>query len=232
MIHFYFALALTLLALALGGYTLTRQSQRPGVANPFLPVALLPALIVALMAPVYAHFFYKGTVGLALLLLVVGAAMLLIPGTPRVVGQATLVLIYFLLWVGMSITVGRALWSLPGLAGLLPLALAGLVGWWLGRSLVARRLSDLRWTVFAYAFNVGLALGAATVLAIVQPGLWSLLALASVLTLAAVDLLRAWDMWRAPVRRAVVWTSGGTLLSVLILAWSVWGPRVLEQWRA
>lgn len=224
MIHLYFAIAFTVLALGVQGYSFYRAGKEGSAADPLLPAGLALAAIVSLIAPVYASFFLKGAVALALLMLAVGASLMLIRGTPQVVTYATNFLVHLLLWLGLLVTAGRNLWQWQALVGLLPLAGAAALGWWLRGVLEERRLGDLKATVLVYAVNLGLVLGAAAALLAVEPGLWSALALAGVLLLAGADAVRALDAWRKPIARAGALASVMIVAGSLLLAWAVWGP--------
>ena len=218
MIAFWIAVVLTVAALVLSGLALRAALRTPQAPNSMALGALLLAAVVALMAPEPPSFFLKGGICLALLLLLVAEALGVIPGTPRLVRTGTNVTLYFLLWLTLFSVTGRALWSLPGLAALLPLLLGAGVVW-----LLRAKLGDLLITAAAYAANAALALGAATALFATRPALWSGLALGGVLLLTLSDLLPAWDRWRSTLRRAPLLALICTLLGALLLAWSVWG---------
>ncbi len=232
MIHFYVGLGLTLLALIALGLTLYALRKQPTGPLWQPAAALLLACVIALLAPVYASFFYKGAVALALLLLLVGRLLALVPGTPPVVAAGTHLLVYFLLWLAFAVGAGRMLWSLPALAGLLPLAAAAGVGWSLRTPLEAKRLPELKGSVLLYTLNAGLAVATAAALAAVQPAAWSLAALAGVLLFALADLLQALDAWRRPVRALWSWVWLCMLTAALLLAWSVWGSEGTAMLRA
>lgn len=225
MIAFWIAAALTLGALVLAGLSIRAALRTPNAPNAMALGGLLIAAVVAIMAPTPPTFFYKGGVTLALLLLLVAEGLSVIPGTPRLLRYGSNTILYFLLWLTLYSTTGRALWSLPGLAALAPLLLAAGLFF-----LLRAKLGILTITVIAYMANAALAVGAAAALVAVRPALWSALALAGLLLLTVSDLIPAWHRWRSPIKRAPLYATLSTLAAALLLAWSIWGDGLLTLW--
>lgn len=236
MIHFYVALALTLVAVVAGGFALRdhlrwqrsiRLLEAADLSLPTtsasapIPIRLLVyllAIVIALIAPVPFSVFYKATIGLALVIFLLMELFLTVPGTPTILRTGTNSAIYFVLWLGFVVTTGSALWSLWGLVALIPIALA-LLCWWLWRA----KLGYLAISVIAYMVNATLVLAFAATLAATHFALWSLLTLFGSLLLVGVDLLRGWEAFRAPVRNCELYQLTFCLLATLLLAWSTWG---------
>lgn len=221
MVRLWIALIFAVATLAVGIFSLVRTARTPAgaAAYPALHlVTLLLAFVLAMLPLEPLSPLFKGLVGFVLLLLIVREAFGWAPGTPRAAGAGAGFFIWFVLWIALAGAAGSGLWSLWGLTALLPLVLLALPAWrW-------RRSAGALWlTLLLYGVQVALALGFALVALVTQPALWSALALAGTLALAAADFLLAYDTVHAPVRRLPIWQQGLVALGALLLALAIWG---------
>jgi len=235
MIHLYVALALTLGALVAAGVAIRdhlrwqrslRLIESAGLnlpvsataPNPMRLLVYLLAIVIALVAPQPVSIMYKACIGFALVLFLLMELLLTIPGTPAILRSGTNSALYFVLWLGLAATTGGALWSLWGMAALIPVALAALY-WWL----IRKRLGYLQITVVVYMVNATLVFCFATALFATQPAFWSLLGLLGALLFVGADALRGWDAFRRPLHNGALSQLLCLLFATLLLAWSTWG---------
>lgn len=223
MVRLWIALVVIVLALVVAGVNLLQQRRAPAGAEPSYPIfhlaALTLAFVLAMLPLDPASLPYKGIVGFALLVLIVRDALAWIPGTPRAIVAGSSVVLWFLLWLGVSVIVGRAVWSLTGLLVLAPFLLLAWPAWRMRRT-----VGDLWLTLVVYAVQLALAIGFALVLVVQQPGAWSFCALLATLVLAATDLLLLRGLLRPPAGSVALWRQTLTAAGALLLALSAWGP--------
>lgn len=208
--------AVVILGAAYGAAMTTRRP--PTLIWPRV-AALLGCLIVALLPIDPPFYFYKGAICLALLILFLGEALMLIPGTPPTLRAGANVVIDLLLWLGYSITAGIAIWSLRGLWGLIPLIIGGLLYYFVFFPRLSR---EMRLTVGLYMGNATLVAMAAVALFAVKPAAWSFVGMVGALLFIGADLLAGLHAWRRPVRWfPVLWTLL-LVLGALVIAASNW----------
>lgn len=237
MIHFYFGLGVTLLALVAAAFAVrdqVRQTRPVGVfgvdehevaapaeaPNVYRLGFFLLVLILATISPLPPGVVYKAGIIFALLSLVMTELFMAIPGSPRILRTGSNVALYFVLWVTFASATGISFWSWWGLLALVPLAAAGLYFMQLRRG-----VGYLQITILAYMVNGALALSFASTLLATHFALWSLFALLGVLALLAADMLEGWNRFRTPVVRLDLWQMTLYLPGALLLAWSVWGHQ-------
>ncbi len=226
MVRLWIALIVGLATLATGVVNVVRVARNKVEPAPYPALhlaSLLLAFVLAMLPLEAVSPLFKGLMGFALLLLIVREAFAWAPGTPRAAGAGAGFFIWFVLWIVLAATVGGGLWSLPGLLVLLPLVLLALPAWRL-----RARAGALWLTLLLYGVQMALALGFALVLVVLQPALWSALALAGVLALATADLLLALDTIGLRVRALSVWEQALVSLAALLLALAIWGPSLIR----
>lgn len=224
MVHLTFASLFVVGALTATALGARYQARDGTVTSPVLVASLLCANALAIMARQPPDFFYKGAIVLALLIALIATALMCIRGTPQVVRAGANTVIYFILWLAFLITAGRALWTWPGMLGLL----AGFVPSALLFFAIRTRLAWLSYTIIAYIINMSLVVGGASALVALEPALWSILCLVGALLYVGVDLVTAWSTWHAPVRRAGLYNALFLSLGSLLLGISVWGDTLLN----
>jgi hypothetical protein len=238
MIHFYAALVLTLGALIAAGFAVReelrwRRSVRmlegasmnvpvsATAPNPVRLLVYLLASIIALVSPMPHSIFYKACIGFVLVLFLLMEVLLTVPGTPAILKTGTNIALYFVLWLGFSVTTGDSLWTWWGLVALVPIALGALY-WWLIRA----RLGYLQISVIVYIVNATLVLCFAATLFATQFALWSLFGLLGAILFVGADAVRGWDSFRAPLRSSSMVQLLCLMAATLLLAWSTWGATL------
>lgn len=219
-------IAFTLPILLGTAYSAAWSVQQPNRPSWPRTLAIFACMIVALLSIAPPFYFYKGALCLAILILIVGDGLMLIPGSPPTLRGGVNVVVYFLMWLAFSITAGRQLWTLPGLWGLLPLAVGAL----LYVFVFYPRLEEMRLTVGLYMLNAAFVVASAVALFAIKPGPWSFVGMLGAIVFVSADVIAAFHAWWKPFRWMPLYWTLCLLLGLLILAWSNWTEAL--EWLA
>ena len=208
MIHFYGMLLLLLAALATAGRFLWDEYRGADSATHryFFPLTIALFVVIAILAPTPVSVYYKA------------AVLGLLPGTPVAVQKA-----HWLLAVVLFTTAFAALhpakWPTPWL--LLLLLYGGGIAWF-----IAPRLAELQITILVYGTLLLLmSWQALEALVVVGQG-WVLLLFVGALLLVIADSLQALHHFYRALPMTKMVTPALLLLGQLLLALSVWGPKL------
>jgi uncharacterized membrane protein YhhN len=214
--QFYFAIALTLVALVTWGMSLrssTGASRTKAIGLTFAP--LLAAWLVALLTPAADNIFYKGAILLGMLLAFLAFLVRQSNFLPSYLVHAHLLLTYAL--YALAFASQTSGWPTPW--ALLLIAVAGFLYYFFYPTLF-----ELWSTVAIYGLLIFLAAWQALELALQQPNRWmGWIALVGILLLTVATLLEAQARFR-PLRPT--WALAATPVSImaqLLIAWSIWG---------
>lgn len=220
--QFYFAIALTLVALVTWGMSLrvSTSTSTPTDASHTKAMgltlaSLLAAWLVALLTPAADDIFYKGATLLGMLLALLALLVRQSNFLPSYVVHAHLSITYAL--YALAFASQTSGWPTPW--ALLLVAVAGLLYYFFYPTLF-----ELWSTVAIYSLLIFLAAWQALELALQQPDGWTgWIALAGILLLTVATLLEAQARFR-PLRPT--WAFAATpvfVMAQLFIAWSVWG---------
>lgn len=179
------------------------------------PLTMLLIALVAMTAPAPVSIYYKGALVLALLLAILGEAIMMIRGTPTMVGVIFVSLIALLYFFAFASQLQWA-WPTPW-ALLIPLAVAGIY-WYFSPHLGEFWFPGL-------AFMVLLAL--ATWMALEQfdqyPALWSAAALGGILAVDGAAVILGIREFRTGFRWDAQVMAGLYYFGQWLIAVSIWG---------
>jgi len=231
MIHFYFGIGFSVLALIVAVFAIRAQTKREpfGASEGIKPYRIgfwVIVLVVALIAPTTPALLLKGVIGLVLIVLLVGEVLMAIPGTPVQVRLGTNSAIYFVVWLILARMAFGVIWQQTGWTqtlmtvgvGLVPLVVAGLYF-----MRVRAPLGDVRLTVIIYMLNATLVAVMATLLYLAAPSAGSGLLLLGVICLVTPDALLGWSTWRKEIVRLPLLQMVLLFVAGLLLAWATWG---------
>jgi uncharacterized membrane protein YhhN len=211
----YFAIALTLAALAAWGYALRLPADKPNTqALGLATAALLAAWLVALLTPASTNIFYKGAILLGMLLALLAFLVRQSNFLPTYVVHAHLLITYAL--YALAFASQTSGWPTPW--SILLIIVAGLLYYYFYPTLY-----ELWSTAAIYALLIFLASWQALELAVQYPYNWmTWAAFAGMLLLTIATLLEAQARFR-PLRPTwLVAAMPVFVIAQLFIAWSVW----------
>ena len=182
----------------------------------YRPLTMVSIAMVAMVAPEPISVFYKGAIILALLLALGGEAIMMISGTPIMVGVIHVSLVSFLYFLAFASQVSMAwptVWAL-----LIPLYTAVVF------YLLASHLGEFWFPGLAFALLLALMTWMALETVAQHGVLWAWLALAGSLSLDVAATILGWRTYRRGFRFDGVLLAVAYVIGQWLVAASVWGP--------
>jgi uncharacterized membrane protein YhhN len=218
--HQIFGLALSIAALVFGILHVRAEfrEQTDKVAI-YRPLTMIVILVIALIAPSPVSAFYKGAIILALVLSIVSDLLMMIPGTPLVIGMVgfTAVSSLFFLAFG-SVTALR----IPTPWVILLLLYGALLIWRLWPN-----LGELRGPTTVFMGVLGLAVWQAMELSVQIGQPWALFALVGSVSLVIASSVLGLDYFLPLFRGKLVLFFSAYYIGQWLIAASIWGRGLI-----
>ncbi len=188
----------------------------------YRPVTMLVILFLAILAPQPVSPMYKGAIIIGLTIALLGDSLMMIPGTPFIVG---LISFSFVALLNVFAFGSEVTFQVPSPAGLLILLYAVAYFWMLRKQLIEFWFPTVVLIVFM-SVMVWLALE----MFVQNAALWSFFGLLGATLLGAAASLFAFRFFRSGMRGDRLMMMGAYHIGQWCLALSVWGAALTNWW--